>query len=297
MKPDNVKSKIFLDGGDPGETQEIMKLLGFLDGQTTNPTLIAKNPEARKRLEQGAKFSAEEVLDFYRSVVEAISQLIPRGSVSVEVYADAASQAETMYRQGKDMFSWIRNAHIKFPTSREGLKAAEQAVRAGMRVNMTLCFSQEQAAAVYAATLGAKKGQVFVSPFIGRLDDKGEKGMDLIANILRMYESGDGHVEVLTASVRSLDHLLYALKLGSDIITAPFEILKRWQEQGLRIPGPEYAPDRGALKPVPYQEIALTKKWLDYDIRHDLTDKGMEKFSTDWNGLIEAPQARVYGSA
>ena len=91
--------------------------------------------------------------------------------------------AEDMLPQGREMFSWIPNAHIKFPTSHEGLKAADQAVQEGLRVNLTLCFSQEQAAAVYAATKGAKKGDVFVSPFIGRLDDRGENGMDLIANI------------------------------------------------------------------------------------------------------------------
>ena len=141
-----------------------------------------------------------------------------------------------MLAQGREMFSWIPNAHVKFPSSREGLSAAEQAVQKGLRVNLTLCFSQEQAAAVYAATRGAKKGQVFVSPFIGRLDDRGENGMDLIAHILRMYGKGDGHVEVLTASVRTMDHLLYALKLGSDIITAPLTLLKQWGEKGLPLP-------------------------------------------------------------
>jgi len=291
MKPANLKTRIFLDGGDAGETREIIGLLGFLDGQTTNPTLISKNPEARRRLERGEKFSAGEILDFYRTVVSTISGLIPEGSVSVEVYADAGSTAETMLRQGKEMYSWIRNAHVKFPTSREGLKAAERAAGEGMRVNMTLCFSQEQAAAVHAATRGARKGQVYVSPFIGRLDDRGENGMDVIANIIRMYRNGDGHVEVLTASVRSLDHLLYALKLGSDIITAPFEILKAWGERGMTIPGDEYRYDARTLTPIPYRELDLGKPWQDYDIRHDLTDKGMEKFSADWNTLIR-PEKR-----
>ena len=169
MKPANLKTRLFLDGGDPEETRKLIKLLGFLDGQTTNPTLIAKNPEARARLEKGEKFSAGEILDFYRSVVTTVSGLIPQGSVSVEVYSDAATTAETMLRQGKEMYSWIPNAHVKFPASREGLKAAERAVGEGMRVNMTLCFSQEQAAAVYGATRGAHKGQVYVSPFIPKI--------------------------------------------------------------------------------------------------------------------------------
>lgn len=297
MKPKNLKTRIFLDGGDPEETKAIKNLLGFLDGQTTNPTLISRNPEARKRLEGGDRFSDGEVIEFYRDVVATICGLIPGGSVSVEVYADPASRAETMLRQAKEMFSWIGNAHVKFPTTSEGLKAAAQAVEAGMRVNMTLCFSQEQAAAVYTATQGAKKGQVFVSPFIGRLDDRGENGMDLIANILRMYESGDGHVEVLTASVRSLDHLLYALRLGSDIITAPYEILKLWGEAGLPVPGDDYRYESGGLRPIAYRHIELGKPWMGYDIDHELTMKGMEKFSADWNALIKEPKARAYGAA
>lgn len=296
MKPENLKTRIFLDGGNPEETRDIIKLLGFLDGQTTNPTLISKNPEARGRLEKGEKFSAQEVFDFYRGVVTTISGLMPEGSVSVEVYADAATTADTMLLQGKDMFSWIPNAHIKFPTSREGLKAAGRAVEEGLRVNMTLCFSQEQAAAVYAATRGAKKGQVYVSPFIGRLDDRGENGMDVIADIIRMYREGDGHVEVLTASVRSLGHLLEAVKLGSDIITAPYEILKEWAEKGTPMPGEEYVYDARGLKAIPYRRIELGKHWEAYDIRHDLTNKGMEKFSADWNALIREPGARAYGS-
>ncbi len=286
MKPISLESRIFLDGGNPDETREVIALLGFLDGQTTNPTLISRNPEAKARLKRGERFGEKEVLNFYRQVVQEISRLIPGGSLSIEVYADLSTSAEKMLRQGKEMFSWIPNAHIKFPSSKEGLKSAQKAVKEKMRVNMTLCFSQEQAAAVYAATFGAKKGEVFVSPFIGRLDDRGENGMDLISNITRMYEKGDGHVEVLTASVRKVDHLLYALKLGSDIITAPFDILKEWGRMGLPIPDKNYAYDSGNLRPLPFKEIDLTKPWEDYDIRHELTDKGMEQFSKDWNALI-----------
>jgi len=287
MRHNSLKTRIFLDGGDPEETREIIRLLGFLDGQTTNPTLISKNPRARHRLEKGEKFTREEIIDFYQETVREISKLIPQGSISVEVYADHSTLAGAMLSQGKEMFSWIANAHIKFPTSQEGLKAAEQAVKSGMRVNLTLCFSQEQAAAVYAATRGAKRGDVFVSPFIGRLDDKGENGMDLISHILQMYRKGDGHVMVLTASVRKIDHLLYALKLGSDIITAPFNVLKEWGEKGLPMPGDDYVYRPGGLKSIPFREIDLTKNWQSYDIRHELTDKGMERFSADWNALIK----------
>lgn len=293
MRPQNLKTRIFLDGGNADETREIIELLGFLDGQTTNPTLISKNPGARERIESGEKFSSTEIFDFYRGVVRTISGLIPRGSVSIEVYADAATSAEAMIEQGREMYSWIPNAHIKFPASREGLKAAELAVREGLRVNMTLCFSQEQAAAVYAATRGAKKGQVYVSPFIGRLDDLGENGMDVIANIIRMYQKGDGHVEVLTASVRNSDHFLYALMLGSDIITAPYEILKTWGEQGMPVPGNDYHYDAGSLKPIPYRELDLNSRWEELDIRHALTEKGMERFSADWNALVKTEERKI----
>jgi len=287
MRPENLKTRIFLDGGDPEETKDIIKRIGFIDGQTTNPSLIAKNPSAKKRMERGEKFTKTEILHFYRGVVEELSSLLPWGSVSVEVYADASTPAQDMIDQAGEMFSWIPNAHIKFPTSLEGLKAAEEAVRSGIRVNMTLCFTQEQSAAVYAATKGAKKGDVFISPFIGRLDDRGENGMDLIANIIQMYKKGDGHVEVLTASVRSMDHHLFALKLGSDIITAPYSIIKAWGDEGLIVPGDEYVYDPQNLKAILYREIDLTKHYAAYDILHDLTDKGMERFSADWNALIQ----------
>ena len=287
MRPKDLRTRIFLDGGDPEETKTVLKNLGFLDGQTTNPTLISKNPEAKKRLERGERFTQGEILDFYRGVVKEISYLIPEGSISIEVYADLSTGAEEMLEQGKEMFSWIPNAHIKFPTSKEGLKAAEQAVKDGLRINMTLCFSQEQAAAVYAATRASKKGDVFVSPFIGRLDDKCENGMDLIAHILKMYQEGNGHVEVLTASVRNIDHLLYAIKLGSDIVTVPFQILKEWGEKGIPMPGDDYVYDRRGLKTIPYKEIDLSKTWPEYDIKHELTIRGMERFSEDWNALIK----------
>ena len=158
MRPNGLRTRIFLDGGDPGETRALLAQLGFLDGQTTNPTLISKNPAAQKRLVGGDKFAAAEVLGFYRNVVTELSGLLPKGSVSIEVYADSVTMAEAMLRQGREMFSWIPNAHIKFPQRREGLKAAQAAVTEGLRVNMTLCFSQEQAAAVYVATQGREEG-------------------------------------------------------------------------------------------------------------------------------------------
>lgn len=321
-RPQDLKTRIFLDGGDPEETKKVIEKLGFLDGQTTNPTLISKNPEAAKRLAEGQKFLKEEIFDFYKQslqkkftkaelanffykeVVTEISGLIPEGSVSVEVYADANTTAEEMFSQGKDMYTWIPNAHVKYPTTKAGLQAAEKSIKEGIRVNMTLVFSQEQAAAVYAATKqvdtpgvssqshlggGSLEGfkNVFVSPFIGRLDDRGENGMDVIKNILKMYQAGDGHMAVLTASVRNLDHLMQAIKLGSDIITVPFGILKEWGEKGLPIPDENYIYNVAGLKSIDYRKLDLEKPWTDFDITHDLTDKGIEKFSADWNALIQ----------
>lgn len=286
MRPKELKTRIFLDGGDPEETRQLVDLLGFLDGQTTNPTLISKNPEVRQRLEKGDTFTEDEILEFYREVVVKISGIIPEGSISVEVYADADTKAPSMLEQGREMFSWIPNAHIKFPSNAEGLKALSEAVQGGMRANMTLCFRQEQAAAVYAASTGAKKGDVYVSPFVGRLDDRGLDGMSLVANILRMYMKGDGHVEVLTASVRHFDHLMAALSLGSDIVTAPFEVLQRWGREGKPRPGEGYAYSPTGLEEIPYVELDLQKKWNSYEISHQLTEKGMKKFSEDWNKLV-----------
>jgi transaldolase len=280
MKPIGLKTKIFLDSGDPAETRQAIDILGFLDGQTTNPSLIAKNPATA-----GRKFSKQELLDFYRGVVGEVSALIPEGSVSVEVYADKDTSAKEMLEQGRQFFKWIPNAHIKYPTTKEGLKAAEISVKEGMRVNMTLVFSQEQAAAVYAATMGAKKGEVFLSPFVGRLDDRGENGMDFIANTIKMYQPGDKHVEVLAASVRSLEHFMKSIELGADIITAPLKIFKEWADGKFQISNFKF--QNTALKPIPYQEISLAKPWQEYNLHHDLTDKGIGKFAADWNNLIE----------
>lgn len=287
-----LPSKIFIDGGDPKETAEAKKLLGYIDGQTTNPTLIAKNPEAVARIARGEKFTETEVYEFYKKVVTEISGIVD-WSVSIETYSDANTTAAQMLDQSREMYSWIPNAWIKFPTTAEGLKAAAAAAKEGIRVNMTLVFSQEQAAAVYAATKavnsrpGLERGSVFVSPFVGRLDDRGENGMQLIENIIKMYENGDGHVSTLTASVRTLAHLLYALKLKSPIITLPFKVFKEWSETGFQVPEEGFAYAPSDLAAIPYKELDLTKKWTSFDIHHDLTDVGIEKFSADWNSLVK----------
>ena len=286
-RPDNLKTRIFLDCGDPGETKEIIENLGFLDGQTTNPTLVSKNPGIAEKIAKGEKFTTEEILTAYEEIVRTISDLIPDGSVSIEVHSDKETTAEEMLAQAKAMNSWIPNAHIKYPTTYEGLKAAERSISLGMKVNMTLVFSQGQAAAVYAATRGARKGDVFLSPFIGRLDDKGENGLDLIENIKKMYSSGDGHVEILSASIRSIDHLMGVFQLGTDIVTLPGKLIKEWFDNGGKLPDKNYKYPKKDLADIPYQELDLEKNWDEFDIRHDLTDMGLEKFAADWNALIK----------
>jgi len=287
MHKQDLQTKIFLDSGDIAETKKAVELLGFLDGQTTNPSLIAKSPGAQERLARGEKFSAPEVYDYYRKVVSALSALLPDGSISVEVYADSATTPDAMYAQGREMNAWIPNAHIKLPITTAGLTVAEKFVREGMRVNMTLCFSQAQAAAVYAATKGARPGQVFVSPFIGRLDDRGENGVDLIKNILQMYAAGDGHVQALAASLRNFEHLQTVLALHCNIATLPFKVIAEWAEQGIQPSASNFQPQLSSLTPIAYQEFDLQTNWRDFNIQHELTERGIEKFAADWNNLIE----------
>lgn len=284
MRPQGLQTKIFLDSGDPEETKKAMKLLGFLDGQTTNPSLVVKSPDAQALLQQHKGLTSDERNRLYKKIVTEISSLIPDGSVSIEVEANLGTGSDAFLQQALEMNTWITNAHIKFPTTHAGLTAAEQAIKKGIRVNMTLCFSQEQAAAVYAATKGAKKGDVFVSPFIGRLDDKGQKGMDLINNIVQMYREGDGHVEVLAASVRSLEHFCAAIQVKSDIITAPFTVLEEWAATGMKLPGEDFSYTTD-LSSIPYEELSLDKNWNEYNITQPLTTAGIKKFTEDWEKI------------
>ena len=173
MLQNRPKTKILVDGGDPGETARIKELLGFLDGPTTNPSLVAKNPQIQKRIEGGRALSKQEANESYREIVRRISPLVGDACVSIEVFADLNTPAEHMIAEGQEMFFWIPNAYTKFPCTHEGLGAAEASVREGIRLNMTLCFSQEQATAVYGATRGTRE-PAYVSPLVGRLDDRGE---------------------------------------------------------------------------------------------------------------------------
>lgn len=271
-------SKIFIDGGDPDETRAadaMLKKAGYhgLDGQTTNPTLIAKNAK-------GA-----DPLAFYKKTVGEMSRIMPEGSISIQVIGDPSTfTTEQMLSQARDRLSWIPNASIKFPCTTAGLAAAEVFCQEGP-VNITLNFSQEQAAAVYGATV-RHNYPVFISPFIGRLDDRGENGMDVVANELEMYKMGDGHVQVLTASLRTIKHLMYALHLKSHIITVPFAIFKEWADGGFQQPGADFLYDTPGLTEIPYSEYSLDADWHTFNLHHDLTDAGLKKFWEDWKQYV-----------
>jgi transaldolase len=278
------RTRILVDGGDPEETRAIKDLLGFVDGQTTNPSLIAKNPEILELVHAGHKLTEQQEADEYRKIVRAISPLVGEAGVSIEVFGDLKTTAERMYQQGRDMFSWIPNAYVKYPCTSEGLKAAERSVREGIRVNLTLCFSQEQAAAVYGATRGTT-APAYVSPFIGRLDDIGQNGVDLVSNIKRMYARGDGHVLVLAASIRSLAHLLCCFAIDADLVTVPAKILREWADAGLPLPDATFSYDPKGTR-IDYREIDLEQPWQRFNIEHELTTKGVEKFAADYRATL-----------
>lgn len=278
------KSKILVDGGDPEETLRIKSLLGFVDGQTTNPSLIAKNPEVRRIVASGRALTEQEEAAEYRKIVRTISPLVGDAGVSIEVFADLDSTADQMLKQGREMFTWIPNAYIKYPCTAEGLKAAHRSVAEGIRVNMTLCFSQQQAAAVYTATKGSR-APVYVSPFMGRLDDIGLNGVDLLKNIRRMFDDSDRHVWILAASTRTLQHLLYAFHIGAELVTVPAKVLEQWVAHGMPLPDGNFSYSTVG-KEIPYESLDLSHPWESFNIAHDLTVKGIRKFVADYRSTI-----------
>ena len=290
MLTNRPRTKILVDGGDPEETLRIKSLIGFVDGQTTNPSLIAKNPDIQRRLASGHQLSEQEQKDAYKKIVQSISPLVGDAGVSIEVFADLDSRAEEMLAQGQDMFTWIPNAYVKYPCTHEGLRAAGMSVQKSIRVNMTLCFSQAQAAAVYAATKGSKE-PVYLSPFVGRLDDQGEDGMDLVRNIKKMYERGDGHVHVLAASIRTINHLLCSFLLGAELATVPSKVLQEWAAADFPMPDQDFVykgvDAKGKpLKPIAYNDLDLNLPWDSFDLAHELTTKGIQKFVADYQSTL-----------
>ena len=209
--------KFFVDTADTAEIRDLAAT-GLLDGVTTNPSLIAKS---------GKKF-----LD----VVAEICTIVA-GPVSAEV---TANDFDTMLKEGKKLAGIAKNVAVKVPLTPDGLKTCKVLSDAGTMVNVTLCFSPAQ------AILAAKAGATFVSPFVGRLDDVGTDGMQLIADIMTIYRQYPTFkTEVLVASVRGPLHIVDAAKLGAHVATAPANVLKQL-------------------------------------FAHPLTDKGLAQFNADW---------------
>jgi transaldolase len=209
--------KFFIDTADIAEIRDLAAT-GLVDGITTNPSLVAKS---------GRKF-----IEVVKEICEVVA-----GPVSAEV---TATDHETMLAEGRKLAKIAGNVVIKVPLTPDGLKTCRALRADGHRVNVTLCFSPAQ------AILAAKAGASYISPFIGRLDDAGTEGMDLIADIVQIYEAyPDFETEVLVASVRHPIHVVAAAKLGADIATLPPAVLRQM-------------------------------------FYHPLTDKGLSAFLADW---------------
>ncbi len=208
--------QFFIDTADIDEIREA-KRMGILDGVTTNPSLIAKTGR-----------------DFM-SVIREICQEVD-GPISVEVVSTEAAQ---MVREAEDLARLHENIVIKVPITTEGLKAIVSLSERDIRTNCTLVFSPLQ------ALLAAKAGATYVSPFVGRLDDISHDGMDLVEQVIRIYDQYEMETQVLVASVRNPLHVLRAALMGADVVTVPFQVL-------------------GQLA------------------KHPLTDIGLKKFLEDW---------------
>ncbi|WP_111735417.1 fructose-6-phosphate aldolase [Roseovarius amoyensis] len=208
--------KFFVDTADVAAIAELNDL-GMVDGVTTNPSLIMK--------------SGRDITEVTKEIAEMIE-----GPVSAEV---VALEADAMVAEGRKLAQIAPNIAVKVPLTWDGLKACRQLSSEGHTVNVTLCFSANQ------ALLAAKAGASFISPFIGRLDDINLDGMQLIADIRQIYDNYDFETEILAASIRTVNHAFEAARIGSDIMTAPPEVIRKMAQ-------------------------------------HPLTDKGLEAFLKDW---------------
>ena len=209
--------KFFVDSADIKQIEDLMPT-GLIDGVTTNPSLIAKNGDDMSK------------------TIKDICALVP-GPVSAEV---TATDSDKMLEEGQYLASLAKNVTIKVPLTINGLKTCKALRAQGTQVNVTLCFSAAQ------ALLAAKAGASFISPFVGRLDDIGEKGMDLIEDIVVIYENYGFETEVLVASVRSKQHVIDAAIIGAHVTTLPPKVIYELYE-------------------------------------HPLTDKGLKAFLDDWD--------------
>ena len=190
--------KFFIDTGDTEEIK-LANTMGIIDGVTTNPSLVAK---------AGKKFE---------DLIKEICQIVD-GPISAEV---VALDAPGMFQEGKKLAEIHRNVVVKVPLTEQGLIATKHFSKEGIKTNVTLCFSANQ------ALLAAKAGASFISPFIGRLDDVSFDGMELIRDIRTIYDNYKFKTEILAASIRHPVHVLEAAKIGADVATCPFKILQQ----------------------------------------------------------------------
>lgn len=211
--------KFFIDTANVEEIKRA-KELGMVDGVTTNPSLVAK---------EGREF---------KGLIRDIADIVD-GPVSAEV---VSLDAEGMVREAKDLAGMADNMVVKIPLIEEGLKAVRSLAQEGIKTNVTLCFSAVQ------ALMAAKAGAAYISPFVGRLDDISHVGMDLVEQIITIYENYAFDTEVIVASIRNPIHVLDAALMGADIATIPFKVIQQL-------------------------------------IRHPLTDIGLENFLADWKKL------------
>lgn len=195
--------KLFIDTADLNEIKEIASW-GILDGVTTNPTLLAKSGRS------------------FQDVIDEIFDLVD-GPISLEVLSEKAPDMVTEAKQivSKVPQKYRNNVAIKIPMTPEGLKAVKALCREGIKTNVTLIFSANQ------ALLAAKAGATFVSPFIGRLDDNGQEGMRVIQEIMEIFCNYDIATEVIVASIRHPIHVIDAARLGADIATVPPEVIRK----------------------------------------------------------------------
>ncbi|MDP2649709.1 MAG: transaldolase family protein [bacterium] len=302
-----MKTLFLLDSGDPDEYRQICELAkknnSEIWGATTNPSLIAKKlADTSAPLGVNKKVSPKEAFKLQKQIVLEIANIVP-GAVSAEVYADENTKAEELIGEGREIAKWHMRIIVKLPTTIEGFKARTALRKEGITVNNTLVFSQEQ---VFAICLHEQIIQnsynpiktiwpSFISPFVGRLDDIGQNGMDLVKNSMSMKEEFGFNLWMLEASVRKSEHIKLGIDYRTELMTAPAKVYNEWFEQSTN----QQMDKKKKLEPIPYwnpsDELLSVEKIGEFmhliesgqlNIHHELTDKGVVRFATDWKAII-----------
>lgn len=286
MRPSNLFPGIFIERADTYEAREILGLLGFLDGIFLSPHILAKGIATATALDRGDRPGLGEFFDHYRSTIKSMADIIPAGWVIVQLYFDASAKHEDVILQAEAFAKDIPNVLLGLPINMLGLEAAERLVRKKMNICMLFCTTQAQAAAVYAATRGARRGQVFLSCNPGLLEKEGRDGSSLVQNILTLYHGGDGHVAVCASGMRTIEDIMHMITLGPEAISAPAELLKEWFEKGMHMPDEMFARDAQGKKSLPYLELDLTKDWREFDLASDISVLEAQNLVQEWKELL-----------